>query len=148
MRNLVRLCPLPFKTPLWKALNYSSMAYYSMWHVRSSVCETNITAPSFKWRFDDKWRCSPTHCLLSTHEPSSSFIHEPLWYRCDCYADFVCYLQRAVNNAVRERKAILTMWLAGRLPRNATGIALQLIKSMACALVLCLNYTMISLNSY
>lgn len=53
----VRLCPLPPRT-----LNYSSMVCYNIWPVRSSVCETNITAPSFKWRFDDKWRCSLTHC--------------------------------------------------------------------------------------
>lgn len=42
LRNLVRLCPLPLKTPLPKALNYSSVVGCYMWHVRSSVCETKV----------------------------------------------------------------------------------------------------------
>lgn len=106
VRNLVRLCPRPLKTsPLSKHWIMHQWRRYNTRHVRSSLCETNRTAPSFRRRFDDKWRCSITHCLLSTHGASASFIHEALCCGCDCYADFVCYLQRAVNNTVRAAKS-------------------------------------------
>lgn len=68
-----------------------------MWHVWSSECETNITAPPLESGPDDKWRCSRTRCLLSRFSPTLSFIHERLCWRWYCYSDFVCLLEGAVN---------------------------------------------------
>lgn len=102
---------------------------YNIWPVRSSGCETNITAASFSSRFDDKWGCSLAALLTRLHSHSLHLLFMGLCGVGRIVMQMFCCLREAANTVMLQSSHIKSVSLAFLIIWARINLKAQCVKS-------------------